>query len=725
MKRIQTANLPGQVLIPVTAYLLTGLILIKFGNISVDSTYFVIWGIMAGIVLGIKTCFDNKTVTVGMEIYILAVVMWFGLFAGRDNRIHAVLAALSVVVIIFFQFLFRYKIIKVLSGYGMLILLICSEFAGVSFSKGIVALAIILFLNSVSETLSFFYHGNVNSLIIIYVVIALITVITPAPKEPYGWDFVKKAVTNINRIVEKIAAEIEYQWGFYGSGGIFHYGYTGYSDSPLSLSANLNDSNAMQLMLHGKRTKRNFYLKGNVCDSYTGNSWETNIHEETMSCEMDTLVTLYAVFHYTQDKDILQRFLEVHEQEITLLNMKTQSLFHPLKLLDISVSDMEREGDNLRSDKINTRGYTYSYKFVDIDYASPEMVQIIADSKDMVYDEDTYNLIFEKMKEYYGIELEKPPFSDFLMQAASGQKAVKQQYTDLPDVVSEKVKILADSITKDCEDDFEKCKALERYLYQYHYTKIIDMPDDVNVLDWFLFEAKEGYCVHYATALAVMLRCEGIPSRIVEGFLVDYEDETNFYDYMISSNKAHAWVEAYIEGFGWVRLEPTVVNAQNANMVWYADTETAPEEETEEADDSVFVEEPDFEEENTDSKENVWNVWFMMLMMLCGMAVMIMSILLILFLKRRNDIRRSNDPDVILHHLLWIFGRKISPKEDGETLSEYFKRISSNELITEEMCAKLVIIRDMMEQYWYGKGHIGADDVGKMKEIIEQFENKK
>lgn len=114
MKRIQTANLPGQVLIPVIAYLLTGLILIKFGNISVDSTYFVIWGIMAGIVLGIKTCFDNKTVTVGMEIYILAVVMWFGLFAGRDNRIHAVLAALGVVVIIFFQFLFRYKIIKVL-----------------------------------------------------------------------------------------------------------------------------------------------------------------------------------------------------------------------------------------------------------------------------------------------------------------------------------------------------------------------------------------------------------------------------------------------------------------------------------------------------------------------------------------------------------------------------------------------------------------------------------
>lgn len=717
MKRYQTANLLEQVFIPVIAYLLAGLVFMKFSHISVNSTYYVVWGIMAGIILGIKEYFANKTVTVAMGIYIAVVVVWFGLFMGAHNRIHAVLAALGIGAVIIIQKIFHFKIIKVLFGYGMLVLLICSEFADISFSKGIVALAIILFLNSVSETLSFFYHGNVNSLIIIYAVIAMITVIMPASEEPYDWGFVKRAVMAVNEMVEKIAAEIQYQWGFGGSDGIFHYGYTGYSDSPFSLSTSLGDRDIMQIMVQGKRTKRNFYLKGNVCDSYTGNSWETNIHEETIPYQTDTLMTLYAVFHYTQDKERLQKFMEVHKQEVTLLNIKTQSLFYPLKLLEITAANLESDGDNLRSEKINARGYSYSYEFVDFDYASPELIQIMKDSKDITYDEDTYNLIFDKMKEYYDVELEKIPFSVFLEQTAKGQESVEQQYTVLGDSVSENVRILADTVTEGCSNDYEKCKVLESYLYQYHYSKIIDVPENVNVLDWFLFDRKEGYCAHYATALAAMLRCEGIPSRIAEGFLVDYKEHTDFYEYSVSGNRAHVWVEAYLEGFGWIRLEPTVVNAAEANMVWYADM-TAAEEEDPENDEPV---EEIVAEEEPDSTENPRSIWFMMLSVLGGMAVIIIGILMVLVIHRRIYIRKSNDPDVILQHLLSVFGKKISPKEDGETLSEYFQRISADAQITEEMGENLIIIQKLMEGYWYGEGYMDADDVKAMKEKIDKF----
>lgn len=717
MKRYQTAELPEKVFIPVIAYLLTGLVFMKLSHISVNGTYYVLWGIMAGIIWGIKEYFANKTVTAAMGIYIAVVVVWFGFFMGSHNRIHAVLAALGIGAVIIIQKIFHYKIIKVLFGYGMLVLLICSEFADISFSKGIVALSIILFLNSVSETFSLFYHGNVNSLIIIYAVIAMVTVVMPAPKEPYDWGFVKKAVMAFSEMVEKIADEIQYQWGFGGSDGIFHYGYTGYSDSPFSLTTSLGDKNIMQILVQGKRTKRNFYLKGNVCDSYTGNSWETNVHEETISYQTDTLMTLYAVFHHTQDKDSLQRFMEVHKQEITLLNIKTQSLFYPLKLMEITAADLESDGDNLRSGKINARGYSYSYEFVDFDYASPELVRIIKDSRDITYDEDTYDLIFEKMKEYYDVELEKIPFSVFLERAATGQEAVEQQYTVMGDSVSENVRMLADTVTEDCSDDYEKCKALESYLYQYHYNKIIDVPENVNVLDWFLFDRKEGYCAHYATALAVMLRCEGIPSRIVEGFLVDYKEHTDFYEYMVSGNRAHVWVEAYLDGFGWIRLEPTVVNAAEANRVWYAEM-TAAEEEEPENDEPV---EEIIVEEEPDSTENPRNIWLMMLAVLCGMAVIIIGILLVLVIHRRIYIRKSNDPDVVLQHLLSMLNKKISPKEDGETLSEYFRRISADERITEEMGKNLVIIQNLMERYWYGEGYIDADDVKAMKEKIDKF----
>ncbi len=172
---------------------------------------------------------------------------------------------------------------------------------------------------------------------------------------------------------ENIAVEIQYQWGYRESNGIFHYGYTAYSDSAFSLSKSIMDSDIAQLMLLGKRTKRNFYLKGNVCDSFNGSGWETLTDEETLPADTDALMTLYAIFSHTQDEETLQKFLNVHEQEITLLNIKTQSLFYPLKSLCITADNLRQAGDNIRTGKMNKRGYSYSYQFVDLDYASPEL----------------------------------------------------------------------------------------------------------------------------------------------------------------------------------------------------------------------------------------------------------------------------------------------------------------------------------------------------------------
>lgn len=713
MKRYQTANLWEQVFIPVTAYLLTGLVVLRLSRLPVNSLSFVVWGILAGMILGVKEYFANKTVTAAMGIYLAAAVVFFGFFMGAHNRIHAVLAALGIGGVLVFQKIFRIQIIKVLFGYAMLILLICCDFAGMDFSRGLIALAILLFLNSVSETLSCFYGGNVNSLILIYAVIALITVVTPVSEEPYDWGFIKNMVRALEEMVEKVTVEIQYQWGFHGSDGIFHYGFTGYSEEPFSLSSNLYDSNIMQLMLAGERTKRNLYLKGNVCDTYTGDSWENALHRETVSYQTDTLMTLYAVFDAIQDETVLRRFMEVKEQEITLLNMKTQSLFYPLKLLNISADSAEQDGDNLRADRVNGRGYTYAYEFLDFDYASPELVRIMENSKDISYNEETYYLIFDRMKEYYGVELDMPDFSRFLAQAEQGKNTVRESYMTLGDQVSEDVKKLADTITLGCVSDYEKCKALERYLYQYSYNKIIHVPEQANILDWFLFDGKEGYCAHYATALAVMLRCEGIPSRIAEGFLVDYEDLTDFYHYTISSGKAHVWVEAYIEGFGWVRLEPTVVNAANANLVWYADAAQQDETEEEEAVPVIPDENPE-----TGDGEKAGNIWVMAVLLLGGMAVIVTGTLLFFVIRRSMDIRKSSNPDIVLRHLLSVLGKQFSPKEDSETLQEYFRRISDDGQVTDEMRRNLSYVREVMERYWYGEGSPAPEEVKKIKEIF-------
>ena len=81
-----------------------------------------------------------------------------------------------------------------------------------------------------------------------------------------------------------------------------------------------------------------------------------------------------------------------------------------------------------------------------------------------------------------------------------------------------------------------------------------------NAIDQFLFETREGFCEHYASAFAILMRHAGIPSRIVLGYL---GGEFNPIDNIISVNQsmAHSWTEVWIDGKGWIRIDPTAAIA--------------------------------------------------------------------------------------------------------------------------------------------------------------------
>ena len=71
---------------------------------------------------------------------------------------------------------------------------------------------------------------------------------------------------------------------------------------------------------------------------------------------------------------------------------------------------------------------------------------------------------------------------------------------------------------------------------------------------WFLTKAKTGYCTHYASATVVLLRAAGIPAQYVTGYLVEAKAGQPV---TVTAENAHAWVEVFINGVGWVVLEPT------------------------------------------------------------------------------------------------------------------------------------------------------------------------
>jgi len=140
-------------------------------------------------------------------------------------------------------------------------------------------------------------------------------------------------------------------------------------------------------------------------------------------------------------------------------------------------------------------------------------------------------------------------------------ESVRAHFMDVPDIVPQRVHDLVAEIIYGLDTDFERIMAIRDYLIQFPYTLSPQpVPYGVCFVDHFLFDGQEGYCTYYATAMAVMSRIAGVPSRYVEGFLLP-PAETEIAIFAVTNMMAHAWVEVYLEGFGWLIVEATAPHA--------------------------------------------------------------------------------------------------------------------------------------------------------------------
>lgn len=115
-------------------------------------------------------------------------------------------------------------------------------------------------------------------------------------------------------------------------------------------------------------------------------------------------------------------------------------------------------------------------------------------------------------------------------------------------------------ITKDYQSPWEKLMAIKNYLEDnYEYSlDIPSLPEEDDAVDNFLFVTKKGYCEQFATAFAIMARIAGIPSRFITGYGPgELNPWTGMYEVKVKN--AHAWVEVYLEPFGWVTIDPTPI----------------------------------------------------------------------------------------------------------------------------------------------------------------------
>ena len=133
---------------------------------------------------------------------------------------------------------------------------------------------------------------------------------------------------------------------------------------------------------------------------------------------------------------------------------------------------------------------------------------------------------------------------------------VQETYLALPAGVSDATRFLAQQITAQADNDFDRASSLCTYL-QRHFTYTLAQsvpPAGSDFVSWFLFEEQAGYCTSFASAMAVLGRAVGLPTRYVEGYAA-LPDADNIA--RVTQEYAHAWVEVYFNGFGWLAFDPT------------------------------------------------------------------------------------------------------------------------------------------------------------------------
>jgi len=133
--------------------------------------------------------------------------------------------------------------------------------------------------------------------------------------------------------------------------------------------------------------------------------------------------------------------------------------------------------------------------------------------------------------------------------------------TILPGTVGSETRLLLDRIERQSgvTNAYDLARAVEAYLRDpANFTYDTDVSDvqcgGRGVADCFIY-SRRGYCEYYATTMAVMLRLRGIPTRFVEGFLPG-DRAANGVE-TVTRARAHAWVEAWFPGYGWVDFDPT------------------------------------------------------------------------------------------------------------------------------------------------------------------------
>ncbi|WP_183163910.1 DUF4129 domain-containing transglutaminase family protein [Alteribacter keqinensis] len=412
------------------------------------------------------------------------------------------------------------------------------------------------------------------------------------------------------------------------------------------------------------------YWRGESKDEYTGHGWVSSPqYEETVLNEVS-----YSLYTSNVATESYTASLEMED------GVGFSNLFYPGQLTGLSVNDVAN-GDSPQFETDSIGG------------------QVRAGNDVLLLD---YELTYEYPSFNINALEESPEDGD--------EQAIKERYLQLPDNLPDRIGELAEEITAEYDNRYDKAVAVEQYFnandFVYDTTDIPVPEEGEDYVDQFLFETQRGYCDNFSTSMVVMLRALDIPARWVKGFTegesVDaLEDGRERYE--ITNGNAHSWVEVYFPEVGWVPFEPTQGFSNNVDFSEVTpDADTGVEEEDEddsteepdisERDDMLFPDDEDINEGGAGAGGETGGgpfsfstqEWISPKTVLISLFVMVL--VMVLYEKQHRLLNRyfllrykltGNDQNftTAYERALWLLDNEGIPLAEGETLREYAKRV--------------------------------------------------
>lgn len=543
----------------------------------------------------------------------------------------------------------------------------------------------------------------------LFATFSLIIAVLPSSEQPLSWSFVKKTAVKVSEILTDI------NYLFNPESTEFNIGLQGYSDdSGNAFGAGLKQRDISQLLLtcSSASPRSSVYLIGNVNDDYSKKGWRKSKYGNFSDSDyyLDYCETVCAFEREGITRDDFARVTAKTGLIIRYDNINTQTMFYPLKTFELyNREEYDASSPSVIFEERKGADTSYSVNYLEINYRSDEFGEIVSSTFD--YDTDDIST-----KHY----LDKSIPENIEETLAKRSEYIFETYTKLPGCVTERTYQLADKITADCTNDYDKLCAIEAFLKNYEYTLTPgEVPKGNDPVDYFLFESQKGYCTYFASSMAVLARCEGIPTRYVQGFSVNCSNLQSFLNLSVPGSTAHAWVEAYIEGVGWIPFEPTAsfsngrydFREKASVKVEYKNNNAFENDRNTEALTETLS---DFKPE----KDNHSSTYIIVISFsVLGILLVIILYIAVKSMKFLSTYKKSSDTEKFMYCFrmsYYLFARKKLVPKNGETAACFASRVSLRMRFVDVSFEE---ITDVFDRIRYGNGEASCEE----REVIEKY----